>query len=102
MLGWGAERGWGGGFPRLSGSGCLAPSCLSPPSVSPTQHTSLEAQMCQVESRYLVLLQERKTPVCSEEPNPDSGLVAQLLEDALKVDSGEQPGQAYFKPHMVR
>ncbi|XP_015666524.1 TBC1 domain family member 2B [Protobothrops mucrosquamatus] len=65
------------------------------------KHTSLEAQMCQVESRYLVLLQERKTPVCSEEPNPDSNLVAQLLEDALKVDSGELPAQAYFKPHMV-
>ncbi|KAL7980308.1 hypothetical protein Chor_014637 [Crotalus horridus] len=65
------------------------------------KYTSLEAQMCQVESRYLVLLQERKTPVCSEEPNPDSDLVAQLLEDALKVDSGELPTQAYFKPHMV-
>lgn len=74
----------------------------APLSVPPTQHTSLEARMCQVESRYLVLLQERKMPVCSEEPNPNSDLVARLLEDALKVDSGEQPEQAYFKPHMVR
>lgn len=99
MLGWGAEQ----CFPRFSGSGCLVLLPASAPrSVSPPQHTSLEAQMCQVESRYLVLLQERKTPVCSEEPNPDSDLVAQLLEDALKVDSGELPAQAYFKPHMVR
>ncbi|XP_032088557.1 TBC1 domain family member 2B [Thamnophis elegans] len=65
------------------------------------KHTSLEARMCQVESRYLVLLQERKGPVCSEEPNPNSDLVARLLADALQVDSGEQPEQAYFKPHMV-
>ncbi|XP_026537803.1 TBC1 domain family member 2B isoform X3 [Notechis scutatus] len=65
------------------------------------EHTSLEARMCQVESRYLVLLQERKAPVCLEEPSPNGDLVARLLEDALKVDSGELPEQAYFKPHMV-
>uniref|UniRef100_A0A8C6YCZ6 TBC1 domain family member 2B n=1 Tax=Naja naja TaxID=35670 RepID=A0A8C6YCZ6_NAJNA len=69
--------------------------------LSKLKHTSLEARMCQVESRYLVLLQERKAPVCLEEPNPNGDLVAQLLEDALKVDSGELPEQAYFKPHMV-
>ncbi|XP_026565421.1 TBC1 domain family member 2B isoform X1 [Pseudonaja textilis] len=65
------------------------------------EHTSLEARMCQVESRYLVLLQERKAPVCLEEPSPNGDLVARLLEDALEVDSGELPEQAYFKPHMV-
>ncbi|XP_070618998.1 TBC1 domain family member 2B isoform X2 [Erythrolamprus reginae] len=65
------------------------------------KHTSLEARMCQVESKYLVLLQERKAPVCSGEPNPHSDLVVRLLEDALQVDSEEQPEQAFFKPHMV-
>ncbi|XP_063169977.1 TBC1 domain family member 2B [Candoia aspera] len=65
------------------------------------KYASLEARMCQVESRYLILLQERKTPVCSQEQNPHSDVIAQLLEDALKVDSSEQPEQACFKPHLV-
>ncbi|XP_062998763.1 TBC1 domain family member 2B isoform X1 [Elgaria multicarinata webbii] len=65
------------------------------------KYTSLEAKLCQVESKYLILLQEMKTPVCSEEQSVRRDVVAQLLEDALKVDSSEQPEQTYFKPHMV-
>ncbi|KAM6426513.1 TBC1 domain family member 2B isoform 2-T2 [Liasis olivaceus] len=65
------------------------------------KYTSLEARMCQVESRYLILLQEKKAPVCSEEQSPHSDIIAQLLEDALKVDSSEQPEQAYSRPRLV-
>nr|XP_028562619.1 TBC1 domain family member 2B isoform X1 [Podarcis muralis] len=66
-----------------------------------TKYTSLEAKLCQVESKYLILLQEMKTPVCSEEQGPCHDVVTQLLEDALKVDSSEHLEQTYFKPHMV-
>ncbi|XP_061452009.1 TBC1 domain family member 2B isoform X2 [Rhineura floridana] len=65
------------------------------------KYTSLEAKLCQVESKYLILLQEMKTPVCSEEQSPCHDVVAQLLEDALKADDSEHPEQTYFKPHMV-
>lgn len=65
------------------------------------KYTNLEAKLCQVESKYLILLQEMKTPVCSEEQNPHHDVVAQLLEDALKVDSSEYPEQTFFKPHLV-
>lgn len=55
--------------------------------------------MCQIESKYLILLQEMKTPVCSEEQGPSRDVIAQLLEDALQV---EGPEQAFVKPHLVR
>ncbi|XP_077174057.1 TBC1 domain family member 2B isoform X2 [Paroedura picta] len=63
--------------------------------------TSLEAKLCQVESKYLILLQEMKTPVCSEEQRPSHDVVAQLLEDALRVDASDQPEQTVCKPHLV-
>ncbi|XP_054858212.1 TBC1 domain family member 2B [Eublepharis macularius] len=63
--------------------------------------TSLEAKLCQVESKYLILLQEMKTPVCSEEHSPCHDVVAQLLEDALQVETSDQPEQTVFKPHLV-
>ncbi|XP_074822191.1 TBC1 domain family member 2B [Natator depressus] len=62
---------------------------------------SLEAKLCQIESKYLILLQEMKTPVCSEEQRPTHDVITRLLEDALKVDSSEQPEQAFFKPFLV-
>ncbi|XP_044294732.1 TBC1 domain family member 2B isoform X2 [Varanus komodoensis] len=65
------------------------------------KYTNLEAKLCQVESKYLILLQEMKAPVYSEEQSPRHDVVTQLLEDALKVDSSEHPEQTYFKPHMV-
>ncbi|NXW12666.1 TBD2B protein, partial [Circaetus pectoralis] len=65
------------------------------------QYTSLEAKLCQIESKYLILLQEMKTPVCSEEQSPASEVITQLLEDALKAETSEQPEQAFFKPHLV-
>lgn len=58
--------------------------------------------MCQIESKYLILLQEMKTPVCSEEQGPSRDVIAQLLEDALQVEGPEQPEQAFVKPHLVR
>uniref|UniRef100_H9GM74 Rab-GAP TBC domain-containing protein n=2 Tax=Anolis carolinensis TaxID=28377 RepID=H9GM74_ANOCA len=63
------------------------------------KYTSLEAKHCQVESKYLILLQEMKAPVCSEEQSPRHEVVAQLLEDALRADTTEQP--EVFKPHTV-
>ncbi|XP_044923263.1 TBC1 domain family member 2B isoform X2 [Mustela putorius furo] len=65
------------------------------------KYSSLEAKLCQMESKYLILLQEVKTPVCSEEPGPAHGVIAQLLEDALQADGPEQPGQALVKPRLV-
>uniref|UniRef100_A0ACB8E511 TBC1 domain member 2B n=1 Tax=Sphaerodactylus townsendi TaxID=933632 RepID=A0ACB8E511_9SAUR len=66
-----------------------------------TKCTTLEAKLCQVESKYLILLQEMKTPVCSEEERPCHDVVAQLLEDALRVDTSDQPEQTVCKPHLV-
>ncbi|KAK2495366.1 hypothetical protein MC885_016614 [Smutsia gigantea] len=66
------------------------------------KYSSLEAKLCQIESKYLILLQEMKTPVCSEEQGPAQDVIAQLLEDALQVESPEQPEQAFVKPHLVR
>ncbi|XP_019495548.1 PREDICTED: TBC1 domain family member 2B [Hipposideros armiger] len=63
---------------------------------------NLEAKLCQIESKYLILLQEMKTPVCSEEQGPARDVIAQLLEDALRVEGSEQPEQALVKPHLVR
>uniref|UniRef100_A0A8C9G626 Rab-GAP TBC domain-containing protein n=1 Tax=Pavo cristatus TaxID=9049 RepID=A0A8C9G626_PAVCR len=65
------------------------------------KYTSLEAKLCQIESKYLILLQEVKTPVCSEEQSPAREVITQLLEDALKAETSEQPEQAFFKPHLV-
>nr|XP_014123108.1 TBC1 domain family member 2B [Zonotrichia albicollis] len=65
------------------------------------KYTSLEAKLCQIESKYLILLQEMKTPVCSEDQSPASEVITQLLEDALKAEPNEQPEQAFFKPHLV-
>nr|XP_036869483.1 TBC1 domain family member 2B isoform X2 [Manis javanica] len=66
------------------------------------KYSSLEAKLCQIESKYLILLQEMKMPVCSEEQGPAQDVIAQLLEDALQVESPEQPEQAFIKPHPVR
>nr|XP_021403021.1 TBC1 domain family member 2B isoform X4 [Lonchura striata domestica] len=65
------------------------------------KYTSLEAKLCQIESKYLILLQEMKTPVCSEDQSPAREVITQLLEDALKAEPSEQPEQAFFKPHLV-
>ncbi|XP_042553695.1 LOW QUALITY PROTEIN: TBC1 domain family member 2B [Dipodomys spectabilis] len=66
-----------------------------------SKYSSLEAKLCQIESKYLILLQEMKTPVCSEDQGPAREVIAQLLEDALQVESQEQPEQARIKPHLV-
>lgn len=76
------------------------PGWKSPP--LSLQYSSLEAKLCQIESKYLILLQEMKMPVCSEEQGPAQDVIAQLLEDALQVESPEQPEQAFIKPHPVR
>uniref|UniRef100_A0A146W2W9 TBC1 domain family member 2B n=1 Tax=Fundulus heteroclitus TaxID=8078 RepID=A0A146W2W9_FUNHE len=60
--------------------------------------TALEAKLCQVESKYLVLLQEVRTPVCSLEQNP---LISRLLEDALQAESPDQSEHQIFKPNTV-
>uniref|UniRef100_A0A673UAV3 TBC1 domain family member 2B n=2 Tax=Suricata suricatta TaxID=37032 RepID=A0A673UAV3_SURSU len=65
------------------------------------KYSSLEAKLCQIESKYLILLQEMKTPVCSEDQGPSREVIAQLLEDALQVEGPEQPEQAFVKPHLV-
>ncbi|XP_036909319.1 TBC1 domain family member 2B isoform X2 [Sturnira hondurensis] len=65
------------------------------------KYSSLEAKLCQIESKYLILLQEVKTPVCSEEQGPARDVIARLLEDALQVEGAEQPEQALVKPHLV-
>ncbi|XP_005987763.1 TBC1 domain family member 2B [Latimeria chalumnae] len=66
-----------------------------------TKYTNLEATLCQTESKYLVLLQEVKKPVCSGEQGPEHEVISRLLEDALKVESPEQPEQTILKPHPV-
>ncbi|KAG5839511.1 hypothetical protein ANANG_G00205750 [Anguilla anguilla] len=53
------------------------------------KYTALEAKLCQVESKYLVLLQEVKNPVCSSsEQSPAREVISRLLEDALQVVEG--------------
>lgn len=67
------------------------------------QYTALEAKLCQVESKYLVLLQEVKTPVCSSsEQSPAREVISRLLEDALQAESPDQQGHPIFKPNSVR
>ncbi|XP_053175040.1 TBC1 domain family member 2B isoform X1 [Scomber japonicus] len=66
------------------------------------KYTALEAKLCQVESKYLVLLQEVKSPVCSSSvQNPASELISRLLEDALQAESPEQQEHLIFKPNTV-
>ncbi|XP_041853450.1 TBC1 domain family member 2B isoform X2 [Melanotaenia boesemani] len=64
--------------------------------------TALEAKLCQVESKYLVLLQEVKTPVCSSsDQNPAHDVISRLLEDALQAESPDQHEHQIFKPNIV-
>ncbi|XP_030586896.1 TBC1 domain family member 2B isoform X2 [Archocentrus centrarchus] len=64
--------------------------------------TALEAMLCQVESKYLVLLQEVKNPVCSSsEQSPAHEVISRLLEDALQVESPDQQEHLIFKPNTV-
>ncbi|XP_059917857.1 TBC1 domain family member 2B [Gadus macrocephalus] len=64
--------------------------------------TSLEAKLCQVESKYLVLLQEVKTPVCSSsEQSATRDVISQLLEDALQVESSDPQDHPVFRPSTV-
>ncbi|XP_056120896.1 TBC1 domain family member 2B [Rhinichthys klamathensis goyatoka] len=66
------------------------------------KYNSLEAKMCQVESKYLVLLQEVKTPVCSSSEQTHSGeVITRLLEDALQVESADQQEHPILKPNAV-
>ncbi|XP_071752605.1 TBC1 domain family member 2B [Centroberyx gerrardi] len=66
------------------------------------KYTAMEAKLCQVESKYLVLLQEVKTPVCSSsEQSPAREVISRLLEDALQAESTDQQEHPIFKPHTV-
>ncbi|XP_037622980.1 TBC1 domain family member 2B [Sebastes umbrosus] len=66
------------------------------------KYTALEAKLCQVESKYLVLLQEVKNPVCSSsEQSPAREVISRLLEDALQVESSDQHEHPIFKPNTV-
>ncbi|KAI5100506.1 TBC1 domain family member 2B isoform X1, partial [Silurus meridionalis] len=66
------------------------------------KYSALEAKLCQVESKYLVLLQEVKTPVCSSsEQGPSRDVISRLLEDALQVESSDQQEHMILKPHPV-
>ncbi|KAF7663225.1 hypothetical protein LDENG_00216100 [Lucifuga dentata] len=66
------------------------------------KYTALEAKLCQVESKYLVLLQEVKTPVCSSsEQSPAREVISRLLEDALQAESTDQQEQPNLKPNTV-
>ncbi|XP_055012003.1 LOW QUALITY PROTEIN: TBC1 domain family member 2B [Boleophthalmus pectinirostris] len=62
--------------------------------------TALEAKLCQVESKYLVLLQEVKTPVCGSEQSPAREVISRLLEDALQGE-GPEHDQLLLKPNTV-
>uniref|UniRef100_A0AAV2L363 Rab-GAP TBC domain-containing protein n=2 Tax=Knipowitschia caucasica TaxID=637954 RepID=A0AAV2L363_KNICA len=65
------------------------------------KYTALEARLCQVESKYLVLLQEVKTPVCgSSEQRAAPDVISRLLEDALQGE-GPESDQLQLKPHTV-
>lgn len=67
------------------------------------QYTVLEAKLCQVECKYLVLLQEVKTPVCSSsEQSQAHEVISRLLEDALQAESSDQQDHHIFKPNTVR
>ncbi|KAK1327760.1 hypothetical protein QTO34_012668 [Cnephaeus nilssonii] len=66
------------------------------------KYASLEAKLCQVESKYLILLQEMQAPVCAEEQGPAREVIAQLLADALQVEGPEQPEQAEYDIYGFR
>ncbi|KAF3688800.1 TBC1 domain family member 2B [Channa argus] len=67
-----------------------------------TKCTALEAKLCQVESKYLVLLQEVKNPVCSSsEQSATHEVISRLLEDALEAEGPDQPEHLIFKPSTV-
>lgn len=67
------------------------------------QYSALEAKLCQVESKYLVLLQDLKAPVCSAyEQGPSGEVISRLLEDALQVEMSDQQEHTILKPHPVR
>lgn len=67
------------------------------------QCTSLEAKLCQMESKYLVLLQEMKSPIWSSSEQTHSGeVINRLLEDALQVESADQQEHPILKPNAVR
>lgn len=66
-----------------------------------SKYATLEAKMCQIESKYLVLLQEMKTPVCSDVEGPSREVVNQLLEDALKVETAEHTEHTFIRPHAM-
>lgn len=108
---WGAGSPWpahfpGPGVPGLRGARARSPVPSLPrghrPPPPPLQYASLEAKLCQVESKYLILLQEMQAPVCAEEQGPAREVIAQLLADALQVEGPEQPEQALVKPRLVR
>ncbi|XP_056137284.1 TBC1 domain family member 2B [Lampris incognitus] len=66
------------------------------------KHTALVAKLCQVESKYLVLLQEMKSPVCSaSEQSPAREVISRLVEDALQAESTDHHDHPIFKPHTV-
>ncbi|XP_077372958.1 TBC1 domain family member 2B [Festucalex cinctus] len=66
------------------------------------KYTALEAKLCQVESKYLVLLQEVKNPVCSSsEQSPAREVISRLLEDALQLENPEQEEHPVFRPNTV-
>uniref|UniRef100_A0A3Q3QH16 Rab-GAP TBC domain-containing protein n=1 Tax=Monopterus albus TaxID=43700 RepID=A0A3Q3QH16_MONAL len=66
------------------------------------KYIALEAKLCQVESKYLVLLQEVKNPVCSSaEQSPAREVISRLLEDALQAESSDQQDHPIFKPNTV-
>ncbi|KAM9855042.1 TBC1 domain family member 2B [Aulostomus maculatus] len=66
------------------------------------KYTALEAKLCQVESKYLVLLQEVKTPVCSSsEQSHAHDVISRLLEDALQAETPDQLEHPIFKPNTV-
>uniref|UniRef100_A0A3P8XFL1 TBC1 domain family, member 2B n=1 Tax=Esox lucius TaxID=8010 RepID=A0A3P8XFL1_ESOLU len=66
------------------------------------KYSALEAKLCQVESKYLVLLQELRNPVCSaSDQSPARDVISRLVEDALQVDNSDPAEQTIFKPHPV-
>ncbi|KAM3927481.1 TBC1 domain family member 2B [Leptodactylus fuscus] len=65
------------------------------------KYSNLEAKLCQIESKYLVLLQEMNKPERIDSQGQAQDVVNQLLEDALKVETVEQPEHMYVRPHAM-
>ncbi|XP_075064496.1 TBC1 domain family member 2B [Mixophyes fleayi] len=61
------------------------------------KYSNLEAELCQIERKYLVLLQEMKRPVYSNGQGPAQEVVNQLLEDALKVETAEHAEHTHIR-----